>query len=73
MVGTSWLDPGSNTVYTFKDGATLEVKLSAAPQPVQGPYSVENGVISGATGMQSFDGTWDGKSVTMRGKALTKQ
>ena len=73
LVNTSWRNPTTNAVYTFKDASTVEVAYLQASGPVQGTYTVKNGVIDITVGFQSLTATWNGKVVSMHGKALIKQ
>jgi len=75
LVGTSWQNPQSNVTYAFKEAGLVEVVAPDAPETLTGDYTVTKGMLSGNVGLQTLEGAWDGKSLTLKmpswdGKAM---
>jgi hypothetical protein len=72
LIGTTWKDAESVS-YTFKDAKNVDVTTPSQPTPIEGTYTVEQGVVNIDAMMIKRDGTWDGKSLVFDDKPLTKQ
>ena len=73
LVGTSWMDAESNTSYTFNEGGSLVAENPATDKPLTGSYSVEKGIVSMSVGLRTLEGTWDGTTLSVKGKKLTRK